>query len=63
MTGIPVRNLVTDESRNAGLNTQDTWDGRNDSGRMVLNGVYLAVLEVNASGTKSTVKRFVAVVK
>jgi hypothetical protein len=63
LTGIPVRKLVTGESRNAGLNTLDTWDGRNDSGRMVLNGVYLAVLEVDASGAKSTVKRFVAVVK
>jgi hypothetical protein len=63
MTGIPVRKLVTGESRNAGLNITDTWDGRNDSGRMVLNGVYLAVLEVDSSGSKSTVKRFVAVVK
>lgn len=63
LAGIPVRKLITGESRNAGLNTQDTWDGRNDSGRMVLNGVYLAVLEVDASGAKSTVKRFVAVVK
>jgi hypothetical protein len=63
MTGTPVRRLITNESRNAGLNTSDTWDGRNDSGRMVLNGVYLSVLEVDVAGAKSTVKRFVAVVK
>jgi hypothetical protein len=63
MTGTPVRKLITNESRSAGLHLSDSWDGRNDSGRMVLNGVYLAVLEVDAAGTKSTVKRFVAVVK
>jgi hypothetical protein len=30
---------------------------------LVLNGIYLAVLETDIAGTKTTVKRFVAVVK
>ena len=58
LTGRPVRKIVTNGARNAGLNI-DAWDGRNDSGQTVLNGVYIAALE--ASG--KTVTRYVAVAK
>ncbi len=58
LTGKPVRKIVSNETRNAGLN-MDSWDGRNNSGQTVLNGVYIAVLE--ASG--KTVTRYVAVAK
>jgi len=63
LSGTPVRKLVTGAARPAGLNALDTWDGRNDSGQMVLNGVYLVVLETDVSGKKTTAKRYVAVAK
>jgi hypothetical protein len=32
------------------------WDGRNDEGRMVLNGVYVVVIEANGSGDSYKIK-------
>ena len=37
------------------------WDGRNDAGHNVLNGVYLAWIRVEATGQEATLK--LAVVK
>lgn len=45
----------------AGPNLGVFWDGRNGKGDMVLNGVYIAVIEVSATGQKCKLK--MAVVK
>lgn len=63
LSGAPVRKVVQGENRPAGLQTADTWNGKNESGQTVLNGVYLAVLETESAGHTTTVKRFVAVAK
>ena len=38
-----------------------SWDGRNNDGGMVLNGVYIAILKQPSSGQQATMK--VAVLK
>jgi len=35
-----ITNLIKNEFRPAGENTEDVWDGRNSAGRFVANGVY-----------------------
>jgi hypothetical protein len=63
-TGEEVRHLHFNAGANggrAGLNAGIFWDGRNGNGDMVLNGVYMAYIEVGGSSLTATVK--MAVVK
>jgi len=46
--------LVANGFRRAGENTQDRWDGRNDAGEFVANGVYFC--RIRAGGTQRFVK-------
>lgn len=58
-TGEKVRELHFDAGGHggqAGLNAGIYWDGRNGEGDMVLNGVYVAYVEVAAEGLTATVK-------
>ena len=60
----PVVSLIDNESRDAGLYQQDTWDGRNGRGVVVQNGVYIAELvAIYADGSKVRHLRKVAVVR
>jgi len=56
LDGMPVRLLLNEIDKPAGLHNEDTWDGTNDAKQKVLSGVYLAVLEVKdditGAGTK-----------
>lgn len=63
-TGEKVRHMHFDAESNggrAGPNDQVFWDGRNGSGEIVLNGVYIAIIEVAAGDLKAKIK--MAVVK
>ena len=41
-----------------------SWDGHNDAGRLVLNGVYIAILKVSYSGGETKIyKTKVAFIK
>jgi hypothetical protein len=63
-TGEEVRRLHLDAGGNggiAGTNAQIYWDGRNGEGDLVLNGVYIALIEVASTGQKAKLK--MAVVK
>ena len=63
-TGEEVRRLHLDAGGNggiAGTNAQIYWDGRNGEGDLVLNGVYIALIEVASTGQKARLK--IAVVK
>ena len=59
-----VRTIANSESRPAGLNQTDVWDGFNGRGQAVLNGVYLAELLVEYdSGGGDRLLRKVAVLR
>ncbi len=63
-TGEEVRRLHLDIGGNggaAGTNDQIYWDGRNGEGDVVLNGIYIALIEVASTGQKAKLK--IAVVK
>jgi hypothetical protein len=46
------------------LNYFFTWDGKNDKGKTVLNGIYIVKIEITtAAGVKSRLSRAIAVVK
>jgi hypothetical protein len=46
------------------MNQSDAWDGRNGSGEVVRNGVYVAELSVDyGNGSRDRVLRKVAVVR
>ncbi len=49
-----VNKLVANGFRQAGENTQDRWDGRNDAGEFVANGVYFC--RIRAGGVQRFVK-------
>lgn len=62
--GDGVATVVADGPRPAGMNQSDLWDGRNGSGSVVRNGVYIAELTVDyADGSHDRVRRKVAVVR
>jgi hypothetical protein len=62
--GDKVVTLLDGESRPAGLQQMDRWDGRNGAGSIVLNGVYLAELVVQFDdGSSRRLLRKVAVVR
>ena len=46
-----VRNLVSEKPRSAGGDYYEIWDGRNDRGVIVANGVYFYKLEVEGEKT------------
>ena len=46
LAGRKVRSIVAKQPHAAGVVYRHEWDGKNDSGRAVLNGVYYAVLDV-----------------
>jgi hypothetical protein len=48
--GERVTTIRDNESRAAGLYQDDVWDGRNGRGNVVLNGVYIAELQVSFRG-------------
>jgi flagellar hook assembly protein FlgD len=46
------------------VNYYFTWDGKNDKGKTVLNGIYIIKIEITtAAGVKSRLSRAIAVVK
>ena len=60
----PVATLVSNQPRSAGMNQSDAWDGRNGSGEVVRNGVYVAELSVAYDdGKRERLLRKVAVVR
>ena len=64
MTGEEVRHMHFEAGSNGGqegLNAGIFWDGQNGNGDMVLNGIYVAYIEVAGSGLTAKVK--MAVVK
>jgi hypothetical protein len=59
-----VTTLLESEQRSMGLNQTDRWDGRNGRGDVVLNGVYVAELEVRLDdGHTERVLRKLAVMR
>lgn len=62
--GETVATLAEDAERAAGLHQEDRWDGRNERGVAVLNGVYVAELTVRyAGGGEERLRRKVAVLR
>ncbi len=62
--GEEVATLLDDASLAAGLHQDRTWDGRNGRGDAVVNGVYVAELDVRyADGAAERERRKVAVVR
>jgi hypothetical protein len=60
----PVATVLRDAPRSPGMNQTDVWDGRNGSGDVVRNGVYVAELSVAYdNGTSERLLRKVAVVR
>jgi hypothetical protein len=55
-----VKTIVQDQNRDAGVDLTENWDGRNELGQMVANGVYFCVIETSA-GEKTVGK--IAIVK
>ncbi|MFH1148758.1 MAG: PKD domain-containing protein [Pseudomonadota bacterium] len=52
--GSTVRILTKDRSRAAGIAYLDTWDGRDDSGKLVLDGVYYYLIDYEDCGQNKT---------
>ena len=44
-----IRTLLPPTKKNAGEHTEDTWDGKNDEGIFVPNGVYLGIVDINGN--------------
>jgi len=63
ITGRPVKTLLENEVRSAGLHQDIYWDGTNGRGETVLNGVYYLMLKVHVAGKEEVLKRKVAVVR
>lgn len=62
--GDEVVTLLEDTALNSGLHQDQTWNGRNERGETVINGVYVADLEVRyADGSNARELRKVAVVR
>ena len=59
-----VTTLLDGTSRGAGLQQADRWDGRNGRGDVVVNGVYVAELDIHLDdGTSKRLRRKLAVVR
>ena len=62
--GEEVMTLLHDETLDTGLHQSQTWNGQNERGETVVNGVYVADLEVRyADGSNARELRKVAVVR
>ena len=62
--GAPVVTLLSGVERSAGQQQGDHWDGRNGRGDVVVNGVYVAELEIHFDdGTHRLLRRKLAVVR
>jgi hypothetical protein len=62
--GAHVASLVDRAPQSGGLHQEERWDGRNDRGETVYNGVYVAELVVSyGDGTGERVRRKLAVVR
>jgi len=56
--------LLQDSFKSKGMHQEDTWDGKNGVGEIVLNGVYLCQIKVNyITGTSEKKIRKIAVVR
>ncbi len=55
VTGQPVKILLNQKTKTAGEHTEDTWDGRNESGQLMPNGIYYAHLKFNNSSEFITI--------
>ncbi|UCG61666.1 MAG: hypothetical protein JSV52_15375 [Candidatus Zixiibacteriota bacterium] len=64
ITGELVKQVAIGAFRGAGAHQEDTWDGRNDRGGMVLPGTYFCRLTAKyVGGGSETIKRKIAVVR
>ena len=64
ITGEPVAQVSANEYRTAGAHQDQTWDGLNDVGRMVVPGTYFCRITARyVSGRTETVRRKVAVLR
>jgi hypothetical protein len=64
LRGEPVRTVLDGAALGAGLHQATTWDGRNGTGEVVRNGVYVAEIAVQyADGGSDRLLRKVAVVR
>ncbi len=63
LRGKEVATLVNNREAEAGLHQTVVWDGRNGNGDLVVNGVYLAELEVKMGSRSEKILRKVAVVR
>jgi hypothetical protein len=62
--GEPVATVLDGAARGPGVQQSDAWDGRNGRGAVVLNGVYVAELEVRYDGgSTERLRRRVAVLR
>ncbi len=51
VTGKPVKTLAEKAFKSAGYHSGDAWDAKNESGREVVSGIYLCVMEVTDKNT------------
>lgn len=56
LSGALVRSLISNEAQQAGAHEETAWDGKDDAGRFVLAGTYIARVEVNPG--KSSSKKY-----
>jgi hypothetical protein len=64
ITGGLVRTVVDNSFRNAGPHQDDTWDGYNGSGLMVVSGTYFCRITVRySSGDEESHRRKIAVIR
>jgi hypothetical protein len=63
--GAPVKTLIDNETRTAGIHQDTVWFGRNSDGDVVNNGVYYLVLDIvpSGGGATETYQRKVGVVR
>jgi flagellar hook assembly protein FlgD len=52
MAGKLIRTVVDGQLRPVGILNTETWDGKNDRGRMCLNGRYLLQIELDDAVSK-----------
>ena len=65
VSGRPVAEIAGNADKQAGLHSEDTWNGNNASGRTVKSGVYLVTIETTGiiSGAKARAVKKLVVLK